>query len=152
LIERGFVKDVGDIYSLTDEQIAQLEGFKDRKIANLRRSIEASKSRPFARFLTGLGIRHVGSTVAEMLATHFGSLDALESATEEQINAAEGIGPVIAHSASEFFRQPRNRAVLDKLRKAGLNTADERTPVKEGPLTGKAVVLTGGFQSMSREE
>jgi DNA ligase (NAD+) len=146
------VKDVGDIYALTDEQIATLEGFKDRKIANLRKSIEASKTRPLARLLTGLGIRHVGGTVAEQLANHFGSLEALEAATEEDINAVDGIGQVIAHSVYEFFRQPRNRAVLDKLKDAGLRTADERKAVRQTELTGKVIVMTGGLNAMSRDE
>ena len=152
LVEKGMLSDVGDIYSLTDEQVATLEGFKDRKISNLRRSVEASKNRPLARLLAGLGIRHVGGTVAELLAGHFGSLDALENATEDEINAVEGIGPVIAHSVHEFFRQPRNRAVLEKLKRAGLRTADERRAAKQTPLTGKAVVLTGGLSSLSRDE
>ncbi|MGH2793512.1 MAG: NAD-dependent DNA ligase LigA [Actinomycetota bacterium] len=152
LTERGLVKDVGDLYALTDEQIATLEGFKDKKISNLRKSIEASKTRPLARLLTGLGIRHVGGTVAEQLANHFGTLEALEAASEEEINAVEGIGRVIAHSVHEFFIQPRNSAVLDKLKRAGLRTADERKPVRETALTGKVVVMTGGLSSMSRDE
>ncbi|MEX2554944.1 MAG: NAD-dependent DNA ligase LigA [Actinomycetota bacterium] len=152
LAERALVKDVGDVYALTDEQIATLEGFKDKKIANLRKSIEASKTRPLARLLTGLGIRHVGGTVAEQLASHFGSLEALEAASEEEINAVEGIGEVIAHSVHEFFTQPRNRAVLDKLKRAGLRTADERKAVRQTELTGKVVVMTGGLSSMSRDE
>ena len=152
LTERGMVEDVGDIYALTDEQIATLEGFKDKRIQNLRRSIEGSKTRPLARLLTGLGIRHVGGTVAEQLAGHFGSLDALEAASEEDVNAVEGIGGVIAHSVHEFFRQPRNRAVLDKLKAAGLRTADERKTVRQTELTGKTIVMTGGLTSMSRDE
>jgi DNA ligase (NAD+) len=152
LTERGLLKDVGDIYSLTDEQIATLEGFKDKKIQNLRKSVEASKTRPLARLLTGMGIRHVGGTVAEQLANHFGSLEALETASEEDINAVEGIGPIIAHSVQEFFRQPRNNAVLSKLKAAGIRTADERKAVKQTALTGKVVVMTGGLDSMSRDE
>ncbi|MGH2784975.1 MAG: NAD-dependent DNA ligase LigA [Actinomycetota bacterium] len=152
LTERGMVSDVGDLYALTDEQIATLEGFKDKKIANLRASIEASKTRPLARLLTGLGIRHVGGTVAEMLANHFGSLAALENAGEEEINAVEGIGGVIAHSVHEFFQQPRNAAVLEKLKKAGIRTEDERKAVRQTELTGKAVVMTGGLSEMTRDE
>jgi len=152
LTERGLLKDVGDIYSLTDEQIATLEGFKDRKIQNLRRSIEASKTRPLMRLLAGLGIRHVGGTVAEQLANYFGSLEALEAASEEEINAVDGIGTIIAHSVHEFFRQRRNRAVLSKLKAAGIRTEDERKKVKQTALTGKTVVMTGGLESMSRDE
>jgi DNA ligase (NAD+) len=152
LAERGMVKDVGDLYSLTDEQIATLEGFKAKKIENLRRSIEASKTRPLARLLTGLGIRHVGGTVANQLANHFSTLEAIEAATEEEINAVEGIGAVIAHSVYEFLRQPRNRKVLDKLKGAGLRTEDERKVVRQTELTGKTVVLTGGLTSLTRDE
>jgi len=152
LTERGMVKDVGDLYALTDEQISTLEGFKDKKIQNLRKSIEASKTRPLARLLTGLGIRHVGGTVANQLAGHFSTLDAIEGASEEEINAVEGIGEVIAHSVYEFFRQKRNRAVLDKLKAAGLRTEDEKRVVKQTEVTGKTVVITGGFESMSRDE
>jgi DNA ligase (NAD+) len=152
LTEKKMVADVGDLYSLTDEQIATLEGFKAKKIENLRRSLEASKTRPLARLLAGLGIRHVGGTVANQLANHFSTLEAIENASEEEINAVEGIGGVIAHSVNEFFRQPRNRKVLDKLKAAGLRTEDERKAVRETELTGKTVVLTGGLTSMSRDE
>jgi DNA ligase (NAD+) len=152
LTERGLAKDVGDIYALTDEQIATLEGFKDKKIANLRKSIEASKTRPLARLLAGLGIRHVGGTVAEMLANQFVSLEAIEAASEEDINAVEGVGGVIAHSVNEFFRQPRNAAVLDKLKATGIRTEDERVAVRQTELTGKLVVMTGGLSAMTRDE
>ncbi|MGH2794434.1 MAG: NAD-dependent DNA ligase LigA [Actinomycetota bacterium] len=152
MTERGMVNDVGDVYALTDEQIATLEGFKDKKIANLRRSIEASKTRPLARLLTGLGIRHVGGTVAELLANHFGSLDAIEKASEEEINAVEGIGGVIARSVHDFFDQPRNAAVLEKLKRAGLRIEDERKAVRQTELTGKTIVMTGGLSEMTRDE
>lgn len=164
LTERGLVSDAGDLYSLTDDHIVSLDGFateKDKatgqqrpgkRARNLRAAIDASKDRPLARLLTGLGIRHVGGTVAQTLARHFVTLDALEAATEEQITAVEGVGGVIAHSVSEFFRQPRNRKVLDKLRAAGVRVADERREVAGGPLTGVTFVLTGGLESMSREE
>ncbi|HVL91135.1 MAG TPA: NAD-dependent DNA ligase LigA [Actinomycetota bacterium] len=165
LTDTGLVSDAGDLYSLTDEQILSLEGFASEKdkttgetvpgkrARNLRAAIEASKDRPLARLLTGLGIRHVGGTVAQTLARHFSSLDALEAASEEEITAVEGIGPVIAHSVHEFFRQPRNVKVLEKLRAAGLRIADESPKAAaDGPLSGKTVVLTGGLESMTREQ
>ncbi|MGZ4206264.1 MAG: NAD-dependent DNA ligase LigA, partial [Actinomycetota bacterium] len=120
LIDQGWVEDPGDIYFLTDEQLAQLEGFKEKRIANLRRSIDASKDRPLARLLTGLGIRHVGSTVARVISRRLPSIEAIAGATREQIASIEGVGDVIARSVHEFFAQPGNRRVLDKLRKAGL--------------------------------
>jgi len=164
LTEAGLVSDAGDLYALTDDQIVSLDGFaveKDKtsgepkpgkRARNLRAAIEASKDRPLARLLAGLGIRHVGGTVAQTLAAHFVTLDALESASEDQITAVEGIGPVIAHSVHEFFRQPRNRKVLGKLRAAGVRTADQPRARAEGPLTGMTFVLTGGLESMTRED
>jgi DNA ligase (NAD+) len=152
LIERGWLEHPGDIYSLTDEQLGQLEAFKEKKIANLRRAIEASKGRPFARLLIGLGIRHVGWTVARALARRFPSMETLAVATPEQIVQVEGIGEVIARSVHEFFQQPGNLAVIDSLRKAGVRMADDTVVVTDGPLSGKTFVLTGTLPSMTREE
>jgi DNA ligase (NAD+) len=164
LAEKGMVKDVGDLYSLTAEDLAKLEGFaveKDRatgsmvpgkRIRNVLANLEASKDRPIARLLTALGIRHVGGGTAQLLAKHFVTIEALENATEEELVEVEGIGDIVAHSVYEFFRQPRNRKVLDRLRKAGVRTADERRLVKTGPLTGKTFVLTGSLEKMSRDE
>jgi len=152
LIDAGWVEDPADIYFLSDEQLATLEGFKERRIANLRRAIEASKDRPLARLLTALGIRHVGSTVARVIARRLPSIDAIMSANPEQIAQIEGVGEVIAGSVHDFFQQPGNRKVLDKLRKAGVRMADEGVaPPAEGPLTGKTFVLTGTLPTLTRE-
>lgn len=153
LIERELLKDVGDIYTLRPEHFAGREGWKVRRIANLMAAVEASKDRPLARLLTALGIRHVGGTVASTLARECGSIDALTQASEEDIEKTQGIGRVIAHGVHEFFAQPRNRRVLDKLRTAGVRMADEpRKRVTDGPLVGKTFVLTGGLESLTREE
>jgi DNA ligase (NAD+) len=153
LIDHGWVEDPGDLYTLTDEQLATLDGFKERRIANLRRSIEASKDRPLARLLTALGIRHVGSTVARVIARRLPSIDAISSALPEDIATIEGVGDVIARSVHEFFRQPGNQKVLTKLRKAGVRMADEGVaPPAEGPLTGKTFVLTGTLPTLTREQ
>jgi DNA ligase (NAD+) len=153
LLERGWVKDPGDVYGLTAEQLAQLPGFKEKKIANLLRGIEASKDRPIWRLLVGLNIPHVGSHVARLLADAFGSIDALAAASEEEIDAVPGIGPEIARSVHAWFRDPANLRLLDKLRRAGVRMAEEpRAAPREGPLSGKTIVLTGGLRSMSREE
>ena len=152
LIDAGWVEDPADIYFLSDEQLATLEGFKERRIGNLRRAIEASKDRPLARLLTALGIRHVGSTVARVIARRLPSIDAIMSANPEQIAQIEGVGEVIAGSVHDFFQQPGNRKVLDKLRKAGVRMADEGVaPPAEGPLTGKTFVLTGTLPTLTRE-
>lgn len=153
LIERGWVRDPGDLYSLTAEQLAQLPSFKEKKISNLLRGIEASKDRPLWRLLVGLNIRHVGSHVAQVLARAFGSIDALARASVEEIDAVEGIGPEIARSVHEWFQDPANRRLLEKLRAAGVRMADEpRAAVPAGPLAGKTIVLTGGLRTMTREE
>jgi DNA ligase (NAD+) len=106
LLERGLVKDPADVYALTAEDLAQLEGFADKSIANLLASIEASKDRPIWRLLVGLNVRHVGAHVAQVLARAFGSIDAITTANEEQIDAVPEIGPEIARSVVEWFHDP----------------------------------------------
>jgi len=165
LIEQGWVQDPGDFYSLTAEQLTQLEGFaleKDKRTGrmvpgkrtrNLLRAIDESKDRPVARLLTGLGVRNVGWTTARVLARHFPSIDALMSASAENIAGIHGIGEVVGHSVVDFFSQKGNRAVIEKLRKAGVRMADEGVaPVGEGPLRDKTFVLTGTLPTLSREE
>jgi DNA ligase (NAD+) len=154
LLERGIVKDPGDIFTLTAEDLAQLEGFADRSIANLLASIEAAKDRPLWRLLVALNIRHVGEHVAQVLARAFGSVDALAAATVEEIDAVPEIGPAIAQSVFEWFRERANLALIEKLRAAGVRMADEApaVPPEEGPLAGRTIVLTGGLERLSREE
>jgi len=154
LVEKGLVQDPADIYTLTAEQLEQLDGFAEKSITNLLSQIEGSKDRPLWRLLVGLNIRHVGTHVAQLLATAFGSIDALTAATVDDIDDVEGIGPEIAASVREWFEDPENVALLERLRSAGIRMADERTAAapKEGPLTGKTVVLTGTMPSMTREE
>jgi DNA ligase (NAD+) len=153
LIERGWIKDPADIFSLTDEQLAQLPGFKEKSIANLRRSIEASKDRPLWRLLVALSIPHVGSTVGRLLADAFLSIDALEEVSVEDFEAVEGIGPIVARAVHDWFHDRENRKLLEKLRKAGIRMADRPKKRKaKGPLTGMTIVLTGGLESMSRDE
>ncbi len=153
LLDRGFIKDPGDIYLLTAEQLAELPGFKEKSISNLLGAIAGSKDRPIWRLLVGLNIRHVGEHVAQVLAREFVSIDALAAASEEEVDAAPEIGPEIARSVYEWFHDPENRKLVEKLRKAGVRTADElRTEVAEGPFSGLTIVLTGGIESLSREE
>src|SRR5205823_6156637 len=118
LIEMGWVQDPADIYSLTREQLAQLPGFKEKKIENLVTAIAASKDRPVWRLLVALNIRHVGWHVAQVLARAFPSVDRLKKARLEEIEAVEGIGPEIAQSVYEWFHDKENLRLLEKLRKA----------------------------------
>ena len=153
LLEAGLIEDPADIYALDAEKLSQLPGFKDKAITNVLTQIEASKDRPIWRLLVGLNIRHVGSHVAQVLARAFGSLDALATASEDEIDAVPEIGPEIAATVREWFDGDENLALIEKLRAAGVRTADERA-ADEGlrPLEGQSIVLTGGLETMSREE
>jgi DNA ligase (NAD+) len=151
LVEVGRLKDVGDIYSLTREQLSSLEGFGEKSVDNLMSAIEQSKKRTLGNLLYGLGIRHVGGKAAFDIAAEVGSLDRLQEMSEEELVALEGIGPTIAHSIATFFDQPRNLEVIDKLRATGVTTT-EAVKKKEGPLLGKTFVLTGSLDGFSRDE
>jgi len=153
LIDLGWVKDPGDIYSITPEKLAQLPGFKQKKIDNLMNAIQASKDRPIWRLLVALNIRHVGSHVAQVLARAFPSIDQLAKASVEEINAVEEIGPEIAQSVHDWFHDRENLKLIAKLRKAGVRMEDEEPEeIPEGPLSRTTIVITGGLGSMSRSE
>jgi DNA ligase (NAD+) len=152
LLDRGLVKDPADIFTLSAEDLAQLEGFAEISINKLLTSIEAGKGRPLWRLLTGLNIRHVGTHVAQVLARAFGSIAALKEASAEEIDDVDEIGPEIARGVHEWFQDPHNRALLDKLDAAGVRMADERRKAGTQPLAGKTIVLTGGLESLSRDE
>jgi DNA ligase (NAD+) len=153
LMDRGWVADPGDIYAVTDEQLAELPGFREKSISNLRSAIEASKDRPLWRLLVAVNIPHVGGHVADLLARAFLSVDRLAEASVEDLAAVEGIGPEIAQSVDDWLRDEHNLALLEKLRRAGVRTEDEAPePPPEGPLTGSTIVITGGLESMSRDE
>ncbi|MDQ3991280.1 MAG: NAD-dependent DNA ligase LigA [Actinomycetota bacterium] len=153
LMERGWVEDPADVYSLIADQLAELPGFKEKSISNLLSSIEGSKDRPLWRLLVGLSIRHVGSHVAQVLARAFPSMDALAAASVEQLEAVEEVGPEIARSVHEWFADEDNRRLVEKLRAAGVRMEDEVVAAPAGgPLSGKTIVLTGGLSSMSRDQ
>jgi DNA ligase (NAD+) len=153
LLDRGIVKDPSDIFTLSAEDVAQLPGFAEKSISNLLASIERAKDRPIWRLLTALNIRHVGTHVAQVLANAFGSIDALSAASAEEIDDAEGIGPEIARSVHNWFADPRNGRLIEKLRAAGVRMKDDVVEsTAEQTLAGKTIVLTGGLEKLSREE
>jgi len=153
LRDRDLIADPGDIYTLTAEQLADLPGFKERSIENLLSSIEASKDRPIWRLLVALNIRHVGEHVAQVLARSFRSIDAIAGASKEDIDGIEEIGPEIARSVYDWFHDEQNLQLVEKLRSAGIRMADPVAPVEAGgPLSRTTIVLTGGLESMSRDE
>jgi DNA ligase (NAD+) len=153
-VDTGLVKDVADLYLLRAENFAEMEGFAEKKIANLLTAIEDAKARPLPRLITGLGIRFVGGVVAQLLAERFGSLDALADATVDDIKAIEGIGPAIAESVTQFFSLPTNRALLQKLKDVGVQTAlAPAAAARAGDgLAGLSFVLTGALPSLTREQ
>ncbi len=152
LFEAGLVKDVGDIYYLTREQLLKLERMADKSVSNILNSIEKSKGRPLARVIFALGITHVGEETAELLAEHFHSIDELGRATREQLMEIPSIGPKIADSIVAFFRQEQNRNIIEKLRRTGVRLAEEKAEAKELPLAGLEFVITGRLDSSTRQE
>ena len=151
LVDRGHVEDPADIFGLTREQLLTLDGFAERSADNLLRAIDERRRVPLGRLLNALGIRHVGEHTAFALAAHFGSLDALAHAGEEELLAAEGIGPVVAHHVAQWFASEPGRRLLDRLAAAGVSTEAEGGATV-GPWTGQGWVLTGTLDSMTRPE
>ncbi len=155
-VDRGLVADVGDLYSLDVECLSQLERMAEKSARNVVRGIEQSRERPFDRALFALGIPHVGTTVAQTLATAFPSLSKLRAATQEELESVEEVGPTIAHSIVEFFANPQSAALLDKLAGAGLQFEAAVITVPEdataSAFSGKTVVLTGSLEGYSRDE
>ncbi len=152
LVEKGLVHDVADLYSLTHEQLANLERMGDKSASNLLSEIENSKKASVARLIFALGIRFVGERTGQLLADHFSSLDKLAKATEAELFEVEEVGPRVAECIREFFAEPRNLEVIKKLRQAGLQFEQERVHKAEGHLTGKQFVLTGTLAHHSRDE
>jgi len=151
LLDSGLVKDIGDVYSLTGEQLVTLERMGEKSAENLIAGIEASKQRPLGRVLFALGIRHVGDETAELLASHFGSIAALAAAGLDDLETVPTIGPKTAQSVYEYFQDEQNRALIEKLRVAGVRL-EGATAAREGPLMGSTFVVTGSLTRWSRNE
>lgn len=148
------VRDAADLYSLTLEQLAGLERMGEKSARNFLDGIEASKRRELWRMLFGLGILHVGSGVAKSLGRNYESLDALAGATLEQLTETEDVGEIIAESVHQWFRDPRNQKLIERLRAFGLNFQSDtyRAKAAPGPLAGKTFVLTGTLPNLKRDE
>ena len=153
LVDKGLVQDPADLYALTKEQLVGLERMGEKSAQNLLDALERSKETTLARFLYAIGIREVGEATAQTLARHFGSLQAIENASEEELQQVPDIGPVVAAYIASFFRQPHNQEVIRKLIEAGVHWPEEEAAPKpeELPLHGKTFVLTGAL-SRPREE
>ena len=152
LLDRGLVADPGDLYRLTLDDLRTLDGFADVSARKLLEAIDASRSRPLANLLFGLNIRHLGAAGAAVLARAFGTLDRIVAASEEELAATEGVGPVIAASVAGFFALERNREVVEKLRVAGVDFGRVEVPTLPQVLAGRSVVVTGTLERYSREQ
>jgi DNA ligase (NAD+) len=152
LLENGLIANVADLYDLTADRLVELERFAEQSAGQLVAAIEASKSRPLSTLLFGLGIRHVGKTVAELLARRFGTMDALMDADEAAVNDVPGVGSAIAEAVIAFFGERRNQALIERLRKAGLDFTEPRASSADGALIGKTYVLTGTLPTLSRAQ
>jgi len=152
LVDRGLVASVADIYHLKLEQLVDLERMGKKSAEKLLRNIEASRRQPLPRVLSALGIRFVGERTAVFLAEAFGSLDRIAAADLETLQHAEEVGPKVAESIYQFFREPRNQELIARLREAGLQFECQIVRKKGGALEGLTFVLTGTLPHLSREE
>ena len=154
LAQEGLISDIADIYFVTQEQLLGLEGFAEKKVNNLLAALEASKQQPFVRVLIGLGIPYVGGTVARLVVDVFPTIKALQEATQEALEAIEGVGPRIAESIVTWFGDPVNQTLVEKLAQAGLTLKAVQTAPAEMPqtLAGQTFVITGTLPTWSRNE
>jgi DNA ligase (NAD+) len=152
LSDAGLVHDPADIYTLTKDQLFGLGGFAEVSASNLLRAIDGSRGRPLPRLLVALGIKHLGPAAADVLARGFGSLDAILDASEADLASVEGVGPTIAASITRWAADPLNRAMVEKLRAAGVEFGNVVVSRVRQVLAGKAVVVTGTLDGFSREE
>jgi len=153
LVERGLVKNFADLYKLEVCDLVELERMAQKSAANVIEAIEKSKTQALWRLVAALGIRHIGGQSAEILAEHFGSLEALMAADEQALEGIEQIGPKMAESVYEYFRKPRNRAIIDELLGIGVKPKRAKVTRKDaGKLAGKTIVVTGTLESFTRQQ
>ena len=153
LVDLGLIRTLPDLYQLGAEQLAGLDRMAEKSAQNLVDALAQARQTTLGRFLFGLGIRHVGEATAKELARHFGSLDAVMAASEEQLLQVADVGPVVAHSITTFFAQPHNREVVQQLRAAGVHWPEGEPAASTAlPLAGQTYVLTGTLPTLSRDQ
>jgi len=152
LVDKKIVKDFADLYHLDADTVADLERMAEKSAQNLIDEIAASKKNSLARLIYALGIRFVGERTAQLLAAHFGSMDKLARASEEELTGVTEVGPKVAEGILEFFSESANRKLIERLRDAGLNMKEERAAVHDTKFAGMTFVFTGTLANRSREE
>jgi DNA ligase (NAD+) len=153
LTELNIVRNIADTYELNEKSLQRVPRMGPKSVENLLRNVEASKERGLARLLYALGIRFVGTQTAQILAGDYGSIEAIASASEEDLQRSEGIGPEVAHSVAVFFKQSQNLAMIERFKAAGVATTAPKTQRRDdGALHGKTFVLTGTLETLTRDE
>ncbi|MCX7834199.1 MAG: NAD-dependent DNA ligase LigA [Ignavibacteria bacterium] len=155
LISKGFIKDIADIYKLKEhkEELIKMERFGEKSVNNLLKSIEESKEKPYEKVLFAIGIRHIGERTAKIIASHFPDIDSLSNATEEKIDEIYEIGPKIAKSITEFFKDSKGKKLIEDLKKVGLKFQHEKKKIKENEnFKNKTFVLTGTLENYTRKQ
>jgi DNA ligase (NAD+) len=151
LVDKGLIKDVADIYYIKKDELIALERMADKSAQNIIDAIESSKTKPLSKFLYALGIRHVGEHISEVLAHRFPRLDDLSHATEDELMEVEEVGPEVAASVFQFFKDKKNRDSIERLKKAGVTVIEPKGKGK-GKLVGKTFVFTGALKAFERDE
>jgi DNA ligase (NAD+) len=152
LLGRGLVHNIADLYGLTVDQLLELERMGKKSASKIIQNIDRSRSQPLPRVLNGFGIPFVGERTAQILAEHFGSLDAIAAASAETLQEASEVGPKVADSIRQFFAEKRNRELIERLRASGLRFTEPKRTKEEGPLTGMTFVLTGTLPTLTRDD
>jgi len=152
LVEKGIVKDFADLYKLDVDELAGLERMAEKSAQNLIDEITASKKNSLARLIYALGIRFVGERTAQLLAQHFGSMEKLAEASEEELTGVTEVGPKVAEGILEFFSERANRKLIERLSGAGVNMKEERAALKSTKFAGMTFVFTGTLAHRAREE
>ena len=152
MVDKGIIRDQADLYTLKKENLMKMDRMGDKLAQNLLDAIDRSRKPALANLIYALGIRNVGEHLATVLARNFKSVDNLAAKTVEDLTQVHEIGPIVAESIYNFFHNPKNLTVLEKLKKGGVVFPEEETELKETSLTGKTFVLTGGLDSMTRDE
>jgi len=152
MVDKGIIKDQADLYLLTKRDLMRMERMGDKLAENMLQAIDESKHPILSRLIYALGIRNVGSHLAEVLAKNFGSIESIANQNREDLIQVHEIGPIVAQSIENFFHNPKNLKILEKLKEGGVNFPVEKSEIGEKPLAGKSFVLTGSLDAFTRDE